>query len=170
MALNNLITIRNIILWRHAEAVALFNTDDMVNVDVVNDDMNRALTNNGLRQAKKMARWLDDNLPSNISLHCSPALRTFQTAQALDLKINMHQAFKPNTSLPLVLNKIADLPQQQNLLLVGHQPWMGQLAAHLLGINDAELSVKKGAIWWLRLSQAEPAHYQILTVQTPSML
>jgi phosphohistidine phosphatase len=34
------------------------------------------------------------------------------------------------------------------VLVVGHQPTLGQVAARLLTGKDAEWSVKKGGVWW----------------------
>ena len=62
------------------------------------------------------------------------------------------------------------LPAEGNLLLLGHQPYLGQLAGVLLGISEVEIHIKKGAIWWLRRLESAPERYQIMTVQTPSKL
>jgi phosphohistidine phosphatase len=165
----------NIILWRHAEA-----KDALASGDIAHSDMQRALTEKGQRQAEEMAEWLKSHLPKNILLQCSPALRAFQTADALGHEINIHQALKPGASLSAVLASLTQINAQTNvqgsLVIVGHQPWLGQLAAHLLGHADAELAIKKGAIWWLRLdkngaiNRKGTAQYNIHTVQTPSLL
>lgn len=164
---------KNIILWRHAQAVDLLNIDE-----AEYDDMGRPLTIKGQYQAKKMANWLKQHLPLDTNLQCSPALRAFQTADALKYKININTALKPGASLMQVLASIASLPLQNNLLLVGHQPWIGQLTGHLLDANgnnialtnSAEIDIKKGAIWWMRQVESVPGRYQIVTVQTPSKL
>ena len=176
----------HIILWRHAEAEELFDGNDMLQ-----RDMQRALTQKGQRQAADMAKWLKPQLPKATILQCSPALRAFQTAEALQqvnksCKININQALKPGVSLNMVLANIAQFNSCNCLLLVGHQPWLGQLAAHFLSISMAvhtkDLPIKKGAIWWLRLNktldktldktreEAVSARYIIHTVQTPSLL
>ena len=172
----------HIILWRHAEAEELFDGNDMLQ-----RDMQRALTQKGQRQAADMAKWLKPQLPKASILQCSPALRAFQTAEAIQhvgksCKININQALKPDANLNTVLANIAQFNSCKCLVLVGHQPWLGQLAAHLLGISMTEhakdLPIKKGAIWWLRLNktldktkeEATSARYIMHTVQTPSLL
>ena len=167
----------NIILWRHAEAKDIFDGDDMAQ-----SDMQRVLTQKGQRQAADMAMWLKPQLPKATILQCSPALRAFQTAEALQdvnksCKININQALKPGASLNMVLASIAQINSCDSLVLVGHQPWLGQLAAHLLELsmedNIKDLSIKKGAIWWLRLDENKDEHsarYIIHTVQIPSLL
>jgi phosphohistidine phosphatase len=34
------------------------------------------------------------------------------------------------------------------VLVVGHQPTLGEVASHLIGCEDTTLSIKKGSIWW----------------------
>ena len=175
----------HLILWRHAEAEELFDGNDMLQ-----RDMQRALTQKGQRQAADMAKWLKPQLPKATILQCSPALRAFQTAEAMQYvnksyEININQALKPDASLNTVLANIAQFNSYKCLVLVGHQPWLGQLAAHLLGISMEghanDLPIKKGAIWWLRLNKSldktldktrtetVSAQYTIHTVQTPSL-
>lgn len=64
----------DLILWRHADA------DDWVEGC---DDMERSLTPRGLKQAARMATWLDRQLPEGTRVLCSPARRCQQTATAL---------------------------------------------------------------------------------------
>ena len=177
MAVNKPIQFKNIILWRHAEAVDLINIGSEINhsnnLNAEQDeqeDMARSLTSHGHQQAKKMAHWLAQHMPNDTNFQCSPALRAFQTADALKFKINVNQAFKPGISLQQALSAIVSLPNEGNLLLLGHQPYLGQLAGYLLGISAFEIHIKKGAIWWLRRLESAPGRYQILTVQTPSKL
>ena len=164
---------KNIILWRHAQAVDVFD-----NEEAIYDDSGRPLTIKGQYQAKKMASWLREHLPLDTNLQCSPALRAFQTAEALKYKIHVNNALKPSASISQVLLAVSNLTLQNNLLLVGHQPWIGQLAGYLLDTNSqrssaimgTEIDIKKGAIWWLRQIESVPGRYQIITVQTPSKL
>ena len=46
-------------------------------------DLTRELTGKGVRQAKKMAQWLDSRLPKDTRILSSPATRCQQTAEAL---------------------------------------------------------------------------------------
>jgi phosphohistidine phosphatase len=159
----NLLTFKNIILWRHADA-AEFNSDQ-----AIDDDMARPLTIKGHQQAKKVARWLDEHLPKNTNCQCSPALRAFQTGLAIDLKVNINPAFKPSANLAQVLNAMRNV-DQENILVIGHQPWLSLLLAHLVSLKNADVSIKKGAVWWLRQVDADAAHYQIISVQSPNFL
>jgi phosphohistidine phosphatase len=154
---------KNIILWRHADA-AEFASDQ-----ALYDDMARPLTLKGQQQAKKVARWLTEHLPKNINCQCSPALRAFQTGLAINLKVNINPAFKPSANIQQVLNAMRNI-NQENILLIGHQPWLGLLLAELAGLANSDVSIKKGAIWWLRQVDAETERYQIISVQSPNLL
>lgn len=177
----------NILVWRHAEA-------EIANFDLGENDEIRQLTHKGHGHAKRIARWLKKHLPDDTILICSPALRALQTAETLDYKIQLQDGLKPSASLADVLavlvkiqnqlNQQSPKNQQKNVLIVGHQPWMGQLVAYLFdqSTNDAQkmnpeinISIKKGAVWWLRLHSTEHTitvhqQYRLLTVQTPSLL
>ncbi|WP_312302929.1 histidine phosphatase family protein, partial [Pulveribacter sp.] len=63
----------DLILWRHAEAIEARDGED---------DLQRALTPRGEKQAARMAAWLDRQLPEGLRVLASPARRTEQTARA----------------------------------------------------------------------------------------
>ena len=168
-AVANKISFNNIIIWRHAEA-------HPAETHTGTDDMARSLTPKGKLQAKRMADWLNKCLPNDLLLVSSPALRAYQTAQALKNGIRVDEALKPNANLQDVLDVLSKLaalqPSSKNILLVGHQPWLWQLVAHLTGFSVVDINIKKGAVWWLRQSSAAvgQAHYNIIAVQSPSLL
>ena len=147
-------TFDNIIIWRHAEA-------EQADFELGEQDNARQLTIKGQHQAKRMARWLKEHLPKNTVLVCSPAVRAVQTAEALNYKTHLDNALKPSASLTEVLNALAKYKQQKNILIVGHQPWLGALVAYLFEHTESDiesiqsLSVKKGAVWWLRRHSTE---------------
>ena len=137
----------DLILWRHAEAV------DAASVD---GDLARELTRKGERHARRMARWLEHHLPESARLWVSPAMRAEQTAQALGRKYKLHDRLSPEASLADALSLLKcdarkGIRGSSPLLLVGHQPMLGQLAAHLLGVPDRACVIRKGAVWWLRM-------------------
>ena len=60
---------------------------------------------------------------------------------------------------------------QGSVLVIGHQPTLGQTIANLLGLNASECSVKKGSLWWLRSREREAgAQTVVVTVQSPEVL
>ena len=76
----------DLILWRHAEAVP---------EKPGQDDMQRALTPKGERQAQRMAEWLNQRLAHSTRILVSPALRTQQTAKAIGRNFKTIEAIKP---------------------------------------------------------------------------
>lgn len=154
----------DLVLWRHAEAHDAQQGDD---------DLQRALTKRGEKQAAKAARWLDQRLPDGVRVLSSPALRALQTVQALERKHKLCAQLAPGRSVAELL-ALARWPDgKSTVLVVGHQPTLGQTIAQLLGLGESECAVKKGAIWWLRsrLRSADGRVESIVvTVQAPEAL
>lgn len=152
----------DLILWRHAEAIDL---------DLVGDDMVRTLTPRGEKQAARMAAWLDRQLPEGAKVWASPALRAEQTAKALGRKFKTSPALAPLATLDQML-ELVQWPQAKGcVVVVGHQPTLGQAIAKLLAMSDPECAVKKGAVWWLRYREREATQKTVvLTVQSPELL
>lgn len=127
----------DLILWRHAEA------------DEGGPDLERKLTAKGRKQAKRMAAWLLQRLPSKFILFSSPAVRGRQTAGALDVRIRTEPLLAPGASVADVLETV-DWPRRKGaVVVVGHQPTLGCVAAFLVGGSPIEWSIKKGGLWWL---------------------
>lgn len=138
-----------LILWRHAEAE-----------DIAPDhsDSNRRLTERGRKQAQKMGAWLDRTLPEDTRILVSPALRTRQTAEGLGRRFELEARLFTDADVSAHLEATGWPGQKgdrsQTVLLIGHQPTLGQLAAQLMCGHPLPWSVKKGAIWWLAYEQA----------------
>ena len=148
-----------LILWRHAEA------EDGL------PDMARALTPKGHKQAKQMANWLRTRLPADVSVLVSPATRAQQTAAALLPDFTTRQELAPGAA-PQALLKAAEWPDsQRSVLIVGHQPTLGELASLLLSDQDACFSIKKGAVWWLSTrARGGTASCQLRAVIAPELI
>lgn len=148
-----------LILWRHADAA-----DGL-------PDLERPLTDKGLKQAERMATFLRSRLPQDTRILVSPAKRAQQTAHALTRHFITEAAIAPNCSIHSLL-KAANWPDGDGcVLIVGHQPVLGETAAQLLCDSHASFSVKKGAIWWLT-RRANEGDYQtnLRLVMSPDLL
>jgi len=159
----------DLILWRHAEAQE--HPDGVEGRQGDEKDMARRLTPKGEKQALRMARWLDRQLPQGTRIFVSPAQRTEQTAAALGRKVRIAPVLAPEGD-PAALLELAQWPNGRSpCLIVGHQPTLGQVVARLLNLQDEDCAIRKGAVWWLRHRQRDgQSQTVILTVQTPELL
>lgn len=133
--------------------------------------MARKLTSRGEKQATRMANWLDRQLPENTRVLVSPSRRTEQTAMALNRKYKIRPELAPSANVTQLLELVQWNTGKGTVLVVGHQPTLGQTIAQLVGFSDAECAVKKGAIWWLRNPErGEQARAVVVTVQSPDFL
>ena len=149
----------DLILWRHAEAA------DETPQDL---DLARELTPRGLKQAARVAAWLDRQLPDGARILCSPARRTVQTAEALGRKFKLRDDLAPGASVDALLDASQWPAARGAVLVVGHQPTLGQTIARLLDTAEHEVSVRKGAVWWLRTRERDGLRQTVVVaVQAP---
>ena len=148
----------NLLLWRHADAADGF------------PDHERALTEKGRLQAKRMAAWLNARLPADARVLVSPAVRAQQTASALKRDFITCDALDTSTDCAAVLKLLGPPHDMGTTLLVGHQPTLGDVASYLLTGVEGPLSVKKAGVWWLALGRAHKEHAILRAMMTPEML
>ncbi|HTD02690.1 SixA phosphatase family protein [Undibacterium sp.] len=129
-----------LILWRHAEAEE---------AEEGEPDAGRKLTSKGQKQAAKMARWLDSNLPETCRILVSPAVRTQETVAPLHRKFKTLPELGVGASIADVLNAANWPNSREPVLIVGHQPYLGLVAAQVLGTPQQECAVRKGNVWWI---------------------
>ena len=157
----------DLILWRHAEAE---------NLQDGQTDLTRSLTSKGERHAARMSDWLERHLPEGTRILVSPARRAEQTALALGRKYKLRDELSPDATTQGVLDLLKwdkeNGPQGKGpLLIVGHQPWMGQLIAKLIELQNPECVVRKGSVWWLRTRCRDGKLQTVLrTVACPELI
>jgi phosphohistidine phosphatase len=152
----------DLILWRHAEAVLAH--------EGLHDHA-RALTAKGERQAQRMAQWLNQRLAHSTRVLVSPALRTQQTARHLERPLRTLHELAPEASVDALLQASQWPLRHEPVLVVGHQPTLGLVAARLMTGVEAPWSIKKGSVWWLRSREREGVRQVVLhAVQVPELL
>jgi phosphohistidine phosphatase len=156
----------DLILWRHAEAEEIPETE----LDA-HRDIERKLTSRGEKQAARMAEWLDRQLPGSTRILASPARRCEQTALALGRKFKTRTELAPGAT-PGELLELVQWPLSKTpMLVIGHQPMLGQAIAQLLGLIESDCAIKKGALWWLRTRERDgQMQTVVVTVQSPELL
>jgi phosphohistidine phosphatase len=148
-----------LILWRHAEAVD------------GSPDHARELTAKGFKQAGKVAAFLHLHLPGDTRILVSPATRTRQTVSAFTDHFTLAPTIAPGATAHAVLQAARWPDAGGSVLVVGHQPTLGAVAAQLLGSSDYSLSIKKGALWWFSRREREgSAQTTLRLVITPEFL
>lgn len=130
----------DLLLWRHADEIEQ------------GDELRRPLTIRGEKQAKSMAKWIRQTAPKHLRILVSPALHAKQTAKILDHPFEISAQLGPKATASDLL-AVAGWPDGMGkrhgaVLLIGHQPALGQLAALLLAGQEESWSIKKGALWW----------------------
>lgn len=149
----------DLLLWRHAEA-----HEDSPD----GSDLARELTARGAKQASRVAAWLDRQLPDGARIFCSPARRTLQTADALGRKYKLRAELAPDASAQALLELVQWPTGKGVVLVVGHQPTLGQVVAQLLQTGQPEAPIRKGAVWWLRTREREGQRQTVVVaVQAP---
>ncbi len=127
----------DLLLWRHAEA------------EEGEDDLRRRLTGRGEKQALRMANWINARQQKDLRIIVSPAVRTQQTAQALKLSFETNRKIGPEACVSELIAASGWPQANGSVLIIGHQPSLGRLASLLLAGQEADWTIKKGALWWL---------------------
>lgn len=146
----------DLVLWRHADAE-----------DGIPDEARR-LTPKGRKQAKKMAAWLATRLPAGYRVIVSPAVRTRETAAALTEQVIIEKAVSTAATPQGVLKAVGWPEGSGAVIVVGHQPTLGAVAALALTGEAQAWSVKKGAIWWI--ARDDDGDVQVRAVIAPAIL
>ncbi|WP_317984271.1 hypothetical protein [Candidatus Dactylopiibacterium carminicum] len=86
-------------------------------------------------------------------MYCSPATRTRQTIESWGHPYEISEALGLDTTAPALLDAVGWPDVETPVLVVGHQPTLGQIASLLLRGEAQDLSFKKGALWWFQRRQ-----------------
>lgn len=144
----------DIVLWRHADA------------EPGVPDLQRALTPKGQKQAKRMARWLHERLPPTAVICASPAKRAQQTALALAhlgaREFVTVDEFAPSARVDAALGALRATDPARTVVVVGHQPTLGELVSRLLGADVDDWPIRKGAVVWLAGRQEDDRSHVVL--------
>jgi phosphohistidine phosphatase len=119
-------------------------------------DSERALTADGRARFERSVVGLGHlGLVADLCWH-SPWRRAAETAQLLRPVLRAEPVAEPllaATPGKALLTRLSKASQQETLALVGHEPWLGELAAWLCFGDSAlasGLALRKGGFLWLR--------------------
>ena len=115
------------------------------------DDTKRPLTERGIGRFRECVRGLR-RLDAEIDeIFTSPLVRARQTADLLAAgvegkpAVKILEALAPGHTSTAVMSALARAAKRRRIALVGHEPEMGELAAHLIGASRP-LRFKKGGV------------------------
>ena len=154
----------DLLLWRHAEAEDGY------------PDQKRRLTARGEKQAQQMAEWLHQHAPKKLRILASPAVRCQQTAKALGLPFETDKRLGTDGNVATLLaaagwpDGCEEAKGNSAILVVGHQPTLGQTAALLLSGAEANWPIKKGAVWWFSNRKRQCETQTVLQAVSPAEL
>jgi phosphohistidine phosphatase len=115
------------------------------------DDSKRPLTEAGINRFREAAEGLKALDVEIDEIFTSPLVRAMQTADllaaALDPRprVKLLDALAPGHTPAAVMAQLAKAAKRRRIALVGHEPDLGELAAHLIGSTRA-LPFKKGGV------------------------
>lgn len=155
----------HLLLWRHATAEDAH----------PKGDLGRQLTRRGEAEAREAAGWIEA-LVKEHGLHlkaiASPAVRACQTLEAYTDEYETEPAIAPGAHGADYLDVARRWLENDAsaLVLVGHQPSIGEAVAELMFGAPASVSVKKGAVWWfvLRGEERDDAPVSLRGVYSPA--
>jgi phosphohistidine phosphatase len=115
------------------------------------DDDKRPLTERGISRFKEVVQGLAAIDVAVDEIFTSPLVRAKQTADLLasglsgKATVKILDALAPGHSPASVLAQLSRTAKRRRIMLVGHEPDLGELAAHLVGSGRA-LPFKKGGV------------------------
>jgi phosphohistidine phosphatase len=150
-----------LILWRHAEAEP-HKPDEATNPMI---DQLRVLTPKGSRHASRVGAWLDRQLPAQCRILSSPATRCVQTAEALGRKYQTLDALNTHSSPEAILAASGWPDARQPVVIVGHNPLLGQVASLILCGQPQAWKIRKASVFWIaHKGESDPAPFVRLAV------
>jgi phosphohistidine phosphatase len=138
----------NLYLMRHGIALPL---DD----PSVAQDSERPLNSKGIKRMRQAAKGLRRLKIPFDGILTSPLLRARQTAEivasalGMDTRLEEISGLAPESTVEHLLFGLTRYQDREHLLLVGHEPLLGNTAAHLLGARQTanmNIDFKKGAL------------------------
>jgi phosphohistidine phosphatase len=132
-------------------------------VTTVMDDAKRPLTVEGKQKMREIASGLVRAGMEADWIVSSPLVRAVETAEivadALGSKppLDCCEALSPGSAPEALITFLAKRPNRRHVLVVGHEPDLGELAARLVGAGrNAHMPFKKGGCCLITFSEFPP--------------
>jgi phosphohistidine phosphatase len=138
------------------------------------EDPQRGLTDEGRRSVERMAEFLAPLALELDRIEHSDKLRARQTAELLAARLRPAGGTRqiagigPNDDVEPMRARLEQ--EQQNVMLVGHLPYLSRLAARLLGLPAEWAAVRFQVGGVVRLDREEAQHWVVRWVVLPELL
>ena len=135
------------------------------------NDAGRKLTKKGRKQAKRAAKWFDNNDVELGVIISSPLVRARKTAQQIAKRLDMQIVTDTRLSGgTLTIDTLADLAEElgnpDSMLIVGHEPDFSYIIGQL---TDGHVDMKKAAIAMVECEAIAVREGQIAMLIPPAM-
>lgn len=142
------------------------------------DDRDRPLTDKGRKVQSDVSRWLRKRNIAPTLVLTSPWTRAAQTAEILVEVARVEQRPVPcepladDPDLIRLQDHVGQPPPGAIVALVGHSPWMEELASLLLGGSTASLRIDfpKSGVMGIELERLEPGAGELRFFLRPKMV
>jgi len=126
-------------ILRHADADTKAATDSA-----------RTLSAKGEEQAREVAQFCRARGIQPDVIFASPLIRAQQTAKPVAKELNVEVTTAPwlacGAKPEVILAELAGMKNVSAVMLVGHEPDLGNLIAHLLGAGSGSIHVRKASL------------------------
>jgi len=106
-----------------------------------------------------MGAWLERKLPADCRILVSPATRCVQTADALGRRYKVVEALSTASSAEAIIEACGWPTHRQPVLVVGHQPLLGDVASLLLCGQKQDWRIRKGGVFWIEHKASDGMPY-----------
>ena len=136
-------------LLRHADADTIAETDEA-----------RPISEKGVGQARKVARFCEAREMEKMRVLASPLRRTHETAEIvarhLGAELQVVPWLRSGMRPQAALEHLQEYAEEKAVMLVGHEPDLSALVAHLLGMLSGErIEIRKASLTRLTVDALE---------------
>lgn len=129
----------------------------------VRGDEGRALTGEGRTEILGVAEFLASRDVVFGCIATSPYARSVETAQIVAKALGKRgivvqwDELTPGSSIEALESRISSRPEDESLLIVGHEPLLGQFTGYMItGGSDAAIAFGKGGLAKIRNARLDP--------------
>jgi phosphohistidine phosphatase len=144
----------------------------------ISSDAERGLSNKGIVKVRRNARALACIGVEMDEIWTSPLIRARQTADLLaeglqiTAPVRVVEYLQPEGKFEALTSELEQHLEQAGIALVGHEPYLGELATYLLtGVRSSSFRFKKGGVACIEVYDATPPiHCQLRWLVTPKQM